>query len=288
MKILVTGAAGKLGSVTVRELARAGHAVRATDRKFLAGTPRVESADLLDEHALYPLLEGCDALVHLGNHPNRFAGPSPQRILAENVAMNANAFGAALDLGVRHIVFSSSIQVMVRNDDVRFGVDSIPYLPLDGDAPVNTGMNPYALSKRFAEEQLALAAAELPELAVTVLRFPMLVGDFWRRRIQINQGRLWPEELHLWEATAHLTFEDGARVIALALERQQPGFHVYFPARTLEVDNVTVPELARRFFPRVPLRCPPEELTCLIDGSRLERELGFVPKDVFRVSCRED
>jgi len=110
MRVLVTGAAGKLGSQTVAALARAGHEVRATDMRFRSDLAvPLWPANLLDEHALYPLLEGCEALVHLGNHPNRFAGPSPQRLLAENAAMNANAVYAALDRGVRQIVLASSI-----------------------------------------------------------------------------------------------------------------------------------------------------------------------------------
>jgi nucleoside-diphosphate-sugar epimerase len=287
MKILVTGAAGKLGSVTVKVLVDAGHDVRATDRKFVAGSPRVEPSDLLDEHALYRVLDGVDAVVHLGNHPNRFAGPSPQRILAENVAMNANVFSAALDLGVRRIVFSSSIQVMLKTDGIRTDRSSIPYLPLDGDAPPNPGLNPYALSKQFAEEHLKTAAREVPELSVTVLRFPMLVGEWWNRRIEINAGHLRQDELHLNEATAHLTFRDGARVIAAALERQAPGYHCYFPAQTLDVTNRTPAELARAFFPGVHITVPDTQLTDLVDRSALERDLGYRPEDRFQVILRE-
>ena len=79
MKVLVTGAAGKLGSLTVSALLRRGHEVRATDARYRADLPvRLDVRDLLDEHALYPLLDGMDALVHLANHPNPFAGPSPR------------------------------------------------------------------------------------------------------------------------------------------------------------------------------------------------------------------
>ena len=59
MRILVTGAAGKLGSETVAALGRAGHEVRATDLRYRGDLAvRVVPANLLDEHALYPLLEG--------------------------------------------------------------------------------------------------------------------------------------------------------------------------------------------------------------------------------------
>ena len=288
MKILVTGAAGKLGSVTVNVLVEAGHDVRATDRKFAAGTPRVEPSDLLDEHGLYRSMDGVDAVVHLGNHPNRFAGPSPQRILAENVAMNSNVFIAALDLGVRRIVFSSSIQVMLQTDGMRTDRSAIPYLPLDGAAPPNPGLNPYALSKLFAEEHLRSAAREIPELAATALRFPMLVGEWWNRRIEINAGRLRQDELHLNEATTHLPFRDAARVIAAAVERQVPGYHCYFPAQTLDITNRTPAELARAFFPGVRVAVPEAELTDLVDRSALERDLGYRPADRFRVTLRED
>lgn len=288
MKIFVTGAAGKLGSVTVKVLVEAGHDVRATDRKFVAGTPRIESSDLLDEHTLYRLMEGVEAVVHLGNHPNRFAGPSPQRILAENVAMNANVFSAALDLGVRRIVFSSSIQVMLKTDGIRTDRSSIPYLPLDGNAPANPGLNPYALSKQFAEEHLQTASRELAELSATSLRFPMLVGEWWSRRIDTNLGRLRQDELHLNEATAHLTFHDAARVILAAVERQLPGYHCYFPAQTLDITNRTPAEIARTFFPGVRLAVPEAELSELVDRSALERELDYRARDRFRVTLRDD
>jgi len=288
MKIFVTGAAGKLGSVTVKVLTEAGHEVRATDRKFAAGTPRVEPSDLLDEHTLYRLMDGVEAVVHLGNHPNRFAGPSPQRILAENVAMNANVFSAALDLGVRRIVFSSSIQVMLKTDGIRTDRSSIPYLPLDGNAPANPGLNPYALSKQFAEEHLRTAAREIPELSATALRFPMLVGEWWSRRIEMNSGRMRQDELHLNEATAHLTFPDAARVILAAIERQAPGYHCYFPSQTLDITNRTPAEIARAFFPGVRLAVPEAELAELVDRSALERDLGYRAQDRFRVTLRDD
>jgi nucleoside-diphosphate-sugar epimerase len=225
MRTLVTGAAGKLGSQVVAALVAAGHEVRATDlgcRSELA-VPR-EPANLLDEHALYPLLEGCDALVHLGNHPNRFAGPSPQRLLAENTSMNANAFFAAIDGGVKHIVFASSVQVMVPIESLAGPPYRVPYLPLDGHAPADPGLNPYALSKQLAEDMLRVAARAKPELALTSLRYPMLIGDWFRARLRANGGRVPSEHLHLGEATAHLSFEDAARLVAHVLARPRAGY----------------------------------------------------------------
>ena len=279
MKVVVTGAAGLLGSQAVVALARAGHEVRATDRKYRGDLGvRLAPLDLLDEHALYPLLEGADALVHLGNHPNRFSGPSPQRLLAENVAMCANAFYAALDCGVRRIVFSSSIQVMLRSALVPVEPHTLPYLPLDGEAPPDPGDNPYALGKQFAEEMLRLATTLHADLAVSALRYPMLVGPQFLRRFEPFGGKVTSRMLHLGEATAHLFYEDAAELVVHAVERQRPGYHQYLPAQTFNVTNVAVAELVERFYPNVRRARSLDAIERLIDLSALERDLGWQPK----------
>lgn len=286
LRVLVTGAAGKLGSLAVGALLARGHTVVATDARFRSdlGVP-LAPRDLMDEHALYPLLEGCDALVHLGNHPNRFAGPSFQKLLAENTTMNANAFLAAIDSGVHHIVFASSIQVMLTSDGA--GGCRIPYLPLDGNAPAAPGLNPYAMSKHFAEEFLRVAAIEKPGLAITSLRYPMLVADWFRGRLATNGGRVPRDFLHLSEATAHLGFEDAARLIVCVLERSRAGYRQFFPAATLEVTNVGTRGLIERFYPKVSLREPIERIGSLIDVSELEREVGFAPSERIRVELQD-
>jgi nucleoside-diphosphate-sugar epimerase len=284
MKVLVTGAAGLLGSQCVARLARAGHEVRATDQKFRGDIGiRIEPSDLLNEHALYPLLEGADALVHLGNHPNRFSGPSPQRLLTENVTMSANAFFAALDCGVRRIVFSSSIQVMLRSALVPVEPHTLPYLPLDGNAPADPGDNPYALSKQFAEEMLYLATTLHADLAVSVLRYPMLVGPPFLRRFEHFAGKVPSRFLHLGEAMAHLFYDDAAELVVHAVERQTPGYHQYLPAQTFDVTNVTVPALVERFYPNVRRTRSLDAIDRLIDLSELEHDLGWQPQQRMEV-----
>ena len=282
MRVLVTGAAGKLGSATVKALVSAGFDVRATDQRYTAelGVP-FRSLDLRDEHALYPLVEGIDALVHLGNHPNRFAGPSPQRLLSENMSMNANAFMAALDVGVKHIVYASSIQVMIASDTVHTEPHTLPYLPLDGEAPANPGLNPYALSKQFGEELLAVAASSRPELSATVVRYPMLVGEWFEKRLSSDGGRVRREFLHLGEATAHLTFEDAAALVVPLLTQAKPGYRQVFPAQTIDVTNLPAPDLIRRFYPGVRCTRPVETIESLIEP--LPAGYGWEPRASPRV-----
>ena len=111
MRVLVTGAAGRLGWHTVGHLLKAGHEVVATDVEYRNDMPvKLIVADLLDRIGAYRLVDGCDALVHLGNHPNQHAISPDQRLYSENVTMTMNIVQAALDSGIRKIVFSSSIQ----------------------------------------------------------------------------------------------------------------------------------------------------------------------------------
>ena len=281
MKVLVTGAAGKLGSVVCSWLHAHGHDVRATDRRHRSDLPcPLVIADLCDDTAAYPLLEGREALVHLGNHPNAFSAPSPQRVLSENTAMNVNVFRAALDLGVRRVVFASSVQVMLHMPDgLRVATPHpAPYFPLDGQAPANPGTNLYGLSKELAERVLQLHARALPELTATSLRFPWLVNEAQLERMS-NGGRPAPRsQFNFGELLAYLKLSDAASLVAAVLERQQPGYHQYYPAQTLDVRGMPVAQLAREHYPHVPLRVPVDALHTLVDIGDLARDLGWRPE----------
>ncbi len=277
MKVLVTGATGRLGSVVCKELLQRGHDVLGTDQRFAAqlGVP-LKLADLRDALAVYPLLEGCDAVVHLGNIPNLSLGPSPQVVLGDNVSMNANVFRAALDLGVRRIVFASSLQAMIRLDEGRApdAPLTVPYFPLDGDAPANPGHNFYGLSKEFGERMLRILSEREPALVCTSLRFPMLAGEWFRKRLE---QPLPPSALNFCEGLAYLELADAATLVGLVLERQQPGYHQYFPAQAVTLVGYTTQSTLAEFFPSTPRRRPVEQITNLVDHAALERDFGFRP-----------
>lgn len=277
MKVLVTGAAGRLGSLVCKELLQRGHDVLGTDQRSAneLGVP-LKLADLRDSLAVYPLLEGRDAVVHLGNIPSLGLGPSPQTVLGDNTSMNANVFRAALDSGVRRIVFASSLQAMIRLDEGRAPdtPPAIPYFPLDGNAPANPGHNFYGLSKEFGERMLRVLSEREPALVCTSLRFPMLVADWfhqWLARPVLASA------LNFHEGLAYLELVDAATLIGLVLERQQPGYHQYFPAQAVVLGGHTVPSTLTTFFPDTPVRGSAGELAGLVDLSALDRDLGFRP-----------
>jgi nucleoside-diphosphate-sugar epimerase len=276
--ILVTGATGKLGTAVCRALLERGLAVRATDLKFVADFPvRVELGDLRDELFVYRTVEGCDAVVHLGNHPNALVGLSKQRLLAENLAMNANVFHAAIDLGLRSLVFASSVQAMVRRDPRPEGTPpAIPYLPLDGDVPYNPGLNTYAQSKEFAERMLRLFCESSSQLSATAIRFPMLVTDWLLRRFSLLP-RVPAAWIDFEECTAHLFMEDAGRLVADVVEQRLPGYHQYFPAQMMELHGYPLSRMVAEHYSHAELRQPLESMSSLIDNSAITRELGWAP-----------
>jgi nucleoside-diphosphate-sugar epimerase len=288
MRVLVTGATGKLGSKTCDALVRHGYELRATDQKLDPGFPHaVELGDLKDEFFVYRQVRGVDAVVHLGNIPNAFSGPSPQRTLAENTQMNANVFQSAVQLGVKRIVFASSIQcVLYTNHEHKEPPYKLPYFPLDGRLPPAPGPNTYGQSKEFGERMLEHLVRAHPELSATALRYPMLLTERFLGRFETIRSLK-----HGWfnyaECLAHLTVEDAAELVALVLEHGRPGFRTYFPALAMEFQGRTAAQMIREFYPESPLVKPLDAIDDLIDISEITRDTGWKPTRRIRVPLED-
>ena len=281
IKVLVTGAAGRLGRYCVAELIASGFAVVATDRRnHDSGNPPVNILDLLDTNAVNSVMAGVEAVVHLGNHPSLLAAPK-DRIFQENVAMNMNVFQAALKHGIGKIIFASSIQV-IASEELEFSpvcpAPYVAYLPLDSDSPPQPA-NPYALSKWIGETMLRdyFVPAGIDAVA---LRFPTLVDPAGLARLRKRNSEI-GEQHHsaaarISQGFGALMYEDAARLVGTLLSRALPGYRVYLPAVTVPPTG-DVAELINTFYRGVPLRRSPVEMTGLIDISRLEKETGWRP-----------
>jgi nucleoside-diphosphate-sugar epimerase len=286
MKILITGAAGRLGSEVTRHIQSAGLDVRATDRRGSRDLPfPIEIADIRVRESCYPLVRGCDVVVHLANHPNANVADA-QTVYNENCAMNMNVFQAAMEAGVKRITFVSSIQAMSGSrkfdDSVAEQKPSrLPYLPLDGRMPQNPG-NAYAASK-VAGETLLQYFCTAYGLSGVALRFPMLVPRDLMHRWCGGIDRL-GRGANLDEAFTLLSFTDAARLILAILRRPLCGFHIYFPASRTPWLQIPMQQIVSRFYPNVPLQRPIVELRSLIDLSEIQRDTGWLPEDEPRQS----
>jgi uronate dehydrogenase len=140
-KLLLTGAAGGLGKVLRPRLREHADTLRVSDISAMdpaqAGE-EVIACDLADGAAVDALVQGCEAIIHLG-------GVSVERpfeeILPANIQGAYNIYEAARRHGVRRVVFASSNHVIgfYRQGQV-----------IDANVPVRPD-GYYGLSKAFGE-----------------------------------------------------------------------------------------------------------------------------------------
>lgn len=288
MNVLVTGAAGQLGSHTCQALRAAGIEFRATDVRANRSLPyRVVVANLLHRESCYSLVEGCDAVVQLGNHPNEHCA-DPQHIFSENCAMNVNIFQAAIELGVQKIVFASSIQAMVgwrRPADAETPSSRLGYLPADGDMPGSPG-NHYAVSK-VAAEQFLKSLVDYQRLGSAVaIRFPgMMRADWYAHARQHTDPNQIGRHINVDEGFAWLSFVDAGALVAAVLKADLPGYRCYLPAHPTARIDITPQAMIERFFKGVPLKKPIDQITSMVDISRITADTGWVPQVDFRTAA---
>jgi UDP-glucose-4-epimerase GalE len=149
-KILVTGGAGYIGSITSHHLVKRGFEVLVADdlsRGHRHNVPAniLHVVRLQDTDALAKLLEGVDAVVHFAAYIS--VGEStrePELYFANNVGGSLSLFEAMARAKVKRLVFSSTAAV--------YG--DPPRSPIPEDSPF-APVSPYGESKAMVERVLA-------------------------------------------------------------------------------------------------------------------------------------
>jgi uronate dehydrogenase len=108
MKILVTGAAGGVGTC-FREFAAGKYDLVCFDKVPMQGVPDAVVADLADLEALKKAAQGCDAVLHLGARATDDDFMSV--LLPSNVVGTYNVYEAARQAAIKKFVFASTEQV---------------------------------------------------------------------------------------------------------------------------------------------------------------------------------
>jgi UDP-glucose 4-epimerase len=150
MRVLVTGGAGYIGSVTAAALIERGHEVvvvddlRAGHRDLVPEQARFVRADAADPAGYADVLADCDACLHFAASIE--AGESmerPEAFFANNTAGTLRLLAALVDAGVRRFVLSSTAAVYGEPRRV----------PIAEDDPTEP-TNPYGESKLLVERAL--------------------------------------------------------------------------------------------------------------------------------------
>ncbi|HEY7983032.1 MAG TPA: UDP-glucose 4-epimerase GalE [Ktedonobacterales bacterium] len=168
MKVLVTGAAGYIGSVTTEVLLGAGHTVIALDSLELGHRAAVDEGatfaqvDLRDRDALFAVFaqHQPDAVLHFAAYalvPESMERPAAY--FTNNVGGACNLFDAMLAHACHRLVFSSSCTVFGQPER----------MPVREDLP-RQALNPYGASKIMVEEMIEWHA-RLSGVRAAILRY---------------------------------------------------------------------------------------------------------------------
>ncbi|WP_431963627.1 NAD-dependent epimerase/dehydratase family protein [Actinacidiphila sp. bgisy160] len=200
--VLLTGAAGGLGTLMRELLPGYGYQLRLLDMLPVEGAPDAITADLADRAALRDAVRGVDAIIHL-------AGISLEapfdKILRANIEGTYHLYEAAREEGVPRIVFASS------NHAVGFTprpVGDDPLIPIDTPRRPDTF---YGLSKCFGED-LAQLYWDLHGLETVSVR----IGSCFREPTSVRMLSVW------------MSPGDGARLFHAALTAERVGHTVVY------------------------------------------------------------
>lgn len=273
-RICVTGASGRAGRVTVRELLEHGHDVVATD---LAAPPEdlgvpVLRADLTDYGQAVEVLDGVEAVVHLANIPAPGIH-TPATTFTANMAMNYHVFTAAAQLGLRRVVWASSETTLGLPFDV-----PPRYAPVDEDHyPYPT--TSYALSK-VASETVAEQVAAWSGIPFVALRFSNILGP---DEYALFPERAWQDaRQRKWNVWGYIDQRDAAMACRLALTADVRGSSAYIIAAADTVMDRPSAELLGEVFPDTPLTREVGEHETLLAIDRARDALGFEPEHSWR------
>jgi nucleoside-diphosphate-sugar epimerase len=284
MRLLITGARGKVGRVTVATAMAAGHEVIATDliapvyERPAPDEPAYVQADLTDAGSAYALVASFgpfDAIVHSAAIPEPTRNP-PHVVFHNNLQGVFNLLEAAVRLGLPRFVNVSSETVPGFFFPERpFAPD---YLPIDEEHPVRP-QDPYALAKSFGE-QLCDAAVARSDLRALSIR-PSWVQ--WEGNYARNLGPQIrdPDEpsAGYW---AYIDIYDLADALLLAAGSDVPGHEVVYIASPDAASTLTLPELLERHGIEVELKALAREDAGGISIEKARRLLGYEPTRSWR------
>lgn len=246
-RVLVTGASGRIGTVTTEHLQRAGASVTAlSDRENpLLKADRVIVGDTRSQEDVAAALEGADLVVHLAALAHRDIAPAYD-VYTTNVVSTFNVLAQAGALGITRAVVAGSINAYGLPQNIH---DVTPaYFPIDATIPVDIA-DWYSLSKHNDENTSRMAWRHWG-IDVVTLRFPHVNSAdalLAQSRALVDDPRA-----GLLEGWSYLDTRDAARAVELSLTAPTTGAHAFFLAANNTIAPYRTEEMLRAFVPGTP------------------------------------
>ena len=289
MRILVTGARGKVGAATVAALLDAGHDVTALDvgapvfEAPTPGAPDYLQADLSDAGDAFATVRGHEAVIHAAAIPEPTRNPGHQ-VFRNNLMATFNVIEAAVRFGVPRVVNVSSETVPGFFFPER---DFLPdYAPVDEEHPIRP-QDPYALSKHFGE-QLMDAAIRRSDLTGISIR-PSWVQWEGNYATNLSPALRDPENSPSASLWAYIDAYDLADAMVLAATADTPGHEVIYIASPDNHVNRPLAELVRHHHgDAIELRETDREDASGISIAKARSLIGYAPSRSWRDYLTDD
>jgi UDP-glucose 4-epimerase len=290
MRVLVTGARGKVGRALCPRLSGAGHDVRATD----LGLPTWDraapdepedywQADLTDAGSAYAVVRGCDAVVHTAAIPQPTHNP-PHVVFGNNIMTTFNVVEAAIRAGAKRFVnFSSETVPGFIFAERPFEPD---YLPIDEEHRVRP-QDPYATAKWFGE-LLCDGAVERSDIRCTSIR-PSWVQD--EGSYERNLGPIVRDpSVLIGNYCSYVDVHDLCDAVVLALETDLPGHEVFYVASPDTIGGHPLVETVKTHYGarEIEFRALAREDASAVSSAKAHRLLGWTPTRSWRDYLDDD
>jgi len=200
-RVLLTGAAGAVGTQLRHSATRLGQIVRLSDRKPCSNlAPHEEDfpVDLADFDAVSKAVEGCDAIVHLGGQALEAEWKT---ILDSNISGGYNIYEAARRHGVKRVIYASSVHAIGYYERTEV---------IDGNVPTRPD-SLYGVSKTFVEN---------------LGRY--YFDKFGIETVSVRIGSCFPEPTDRRHLITWLSYRDCRQLVERALSAPRVGFMVAY------------------------------------------------------------
>jgi len=230
MKVLVTGGAGYIGSVLVRQLLNKGYKVRAFDSLKFDGDalydvmlhPNFEfrKGDIRNLDEVNNALEEIDAIAHLAAI---VGDPACKKFSDEAKETNwkgsVGLFEAAEKKGVKRFVFASTCSNYGKMPDPdSFVTETSPLNPVSLYAELKVKFEKYLLEERRHSNICSTALRFSTVYGFSPrIRFDLTVNEFTRNAFIYGEQEIWGAQF--WRPYCHV--EDLARSVVLAFESSE-------------------------------------------------------------------
>jgi nucleoside-diphosphate-sugar epimerase len=284
VRVLVTGARGRIGRHVVAQLLARGDEVVAVDRvppgdDDVKPGVTVSTLDLADVDRT--VFEGCAALVHLAAIPSPRHDP-PGVVFGVNAGATFNALQAFTDAGGTRAVLASSLSAL----GMAWGPEVVSpiYAPVDEAHPLRPA-EAYGLSKEVTE-RIGEMFHRRCLTTVVLLRFP---GVFSPAHLATRLAAVHGDpgtEVDVRDLWTYIFPEDVAAAFVLAAHADLDGCEVVNVGAADTVSDLPTLELFRRYHPTTEIRSEIEGTASPWSTVKAQQVLGFTPRYSWRAQVK--